>query len=127
LGFINNVGKDIILCVDDDESVLMLRQALLSAEGREVVTAISAAAALDVLAKRPVDLVITDQLMKGMNGPELAVQIKKQSPQVKALILSGLYELEGATDNADAFMCKTEPPTVLLALVKELLNSDVAA
>jgi CheY-like chemotaxis protein len=121
------MGRGNILCVDDDVAVLTVRKALLETEGHEVLTALSAEAALDVLATRAVGLVITDQLMKGMKRTELAAKIKTCSPQVKVLILSGLDELEGANDNADAFLSKIEPPPVLLALVRKLLNCDLAA
>lgn len=120
------MGRDIILCVDDEELALTMRKAVLETAGYEVLTIKSPKKALDVLATRAIDLVITDQLMKGMTGTELAAEIKRRSPQVKVLILSGLDEIEGATDNADAFLSKIERPPVLLALVKKLLSCDIA-
>jgi K+-sensing histidine kinase KdpD len=59
-----------ILLVDDDLIVLMNAVAMLEDMGHRVREASSAAAALDLLARHPVDLLISDFAMPGMNGAE---------------------------------------------------------
>ena len=69
-----------ILCVDDEELPLTLRKLVLELEGYQVITARSAPDALRILDDRPVDLVLTDQVMPGGTGTELAQSIKRKWP-----------------------------------------------
>ena len=64
--------RSVILCVDDEENPLMLRKLVLQKAGFEVITANSAKQALKLLGSRKVDLVLSDQLIPGTTGTELA-------------------------------------------------------
>ena len=64
--------RSVILCVDDEENPLMLRKLVLQKAGFEVITANSAKQALKRLGSRKVDLVLSDQLIPGTTGTELA-------------------------------------------------------
>src|ERR1700743_2914750 len=73
-------SKAVILCVDDEPNSLVLRKLVLQKAGYEVITASSATQALDLLARQQVDLVLSDQLMPGQTGTQLAQQIKNSWP-----------------------------------------------
>ena len=82
-----------IMVVDDDQLVREGTAALLEDLGHSVVEAGSGAEALELLrARRPIELVITDQAMPGMNGAELAEAIAREFPSVKLILASGYSE-----------------------------------
>lgn len=67
-----------ILIVDDDDTIRVLMNEFLTTLGYECHTASGGLDALDILEKNPVDVVITDIIMPGMDGLELTRQIKEQ-------------------------------------------------
>lgn len=81
-----------MLLVDDDAYVLELLGDLLAAQGYRVLRAGSGAAALEILAREPVQVVVSDQWMPGMSGTELMAQVKTQYPHTARLILSAQLE-----------------------------------
>jgi len=79
-----------VLVVDDEADVADLAEMLLSAHGMDAIVAYSGAAALDMLATHPdIDAVISDVMMPGMNGLELAERITSSYPAVKIILASG--------------------------------------
>jgi len=79
-----------VLVVDDEADVADLAEMLLSAHGLDAVVAYSGAAALEMLATHPdIDAVVSDVMMPGMNGLELAGQIARHYPKVKVILASG--------------------------------------
>ncbi|QOZ78946.1 hybrid sensor histidine kinase/response regulator [Bradyrhizobium sp. CCBAU 53351] len=88
----SNHGR--ILLVEDDDEVAALVGEMLGQLGYEVTRAASAAAALGALADgRTVDLIFSDIMMPGgMNGVELAREIKKRRSDIPVLLTSGYAE-----------------------------------
>jgi CheY-like chemotaxis protein len=80
-----------ILVVDDEPMLRALISRALRDEGYEVVEAENGLAGLEAArsAPQPFDLVITDNRMRGMSGPELAEQLQKLHPTIPILHLSG--------------------------------------
>ncbi|MCC2956133.1 response regulator [Massilia sp. IC2-477] len=79
-----------VLVVDDEADVADLAEMLLSAHGLDAMVAYSAAQALELLATHPdIDAVISDVMMPGMNGLELAERISRNYPKVKIILASG--------------------------------------
>jgi CheY-like chemotaxis protein len=115
-------SKAVILCVDDEPNSLVLRKLVLQKAGYEVVTASSAVLALDVLASRKVDLVLSDQLMPGQTGTELARQIKIKWPSVPVILISGVNEIPEDAGIADMFMSKVEGPVIMCKNVNDVLT-----
>jgi len=114
--------RAVILCVDDEENPLVLRKLVLQKAGYEVLTARSAKEALDLTASRSVDLVLSDHLMPGMNGTELAQKIKAQHPDLPVILISGVNELPAGSAHANAFVSKIEGPDALCKEVAAILN-----
>jgi CheY-like chemotaxis protein len=113
--------KSVILCVDDEENPLILRKLVLQKSGYEVFTARSAKEALDLLSSRKVDLVLSDQLMPGTTGTQLAEQVKAIYPRLPVIIVSGVNEIPDDAGNADLFISKLEGPVLLSQKISEVL------
>ena len=79
-----------IVLVDDEPDIRIILSRVLRhvADGYELIAVGTAAAALEILAVRPVPLLITDYNMPGMNGLELAQAVKTATPATTVVLLS---------------------------------------
>jgi len=82
-----------ILCIDDEPVGLQVRKMLLQRQGYEVLTAPNGAEGLKLFASNPVKAVILDYSMPGMNGDQVAAEMKRQNPEVRILLLSAYVDL----------------------------------
>jgi len=87
-----------VLCVDDEPNILSALRRMLSLEGYEVLTAESGTQALQLLAQSPVNVIISDMQMPGMNGTELLGQVRHQWPHTMRLMLTGASDVSGAIE-----------------------------
>lgn len=89
-------GRGLALLVDDEEVVRASTADMLGELGYEVQEADSGEAALALIAQgtRP-DLLVTDHLMPGMTGVELASALREQLPELPVLVVSGYAEVDG--------------------------------
>lgn len=110
-----------ILVVDDEELPLTLRKLVLEKQGYRVITARSVAAALQMLESSPVDLILTDQLMPGGTGVELARKVKQARPQLPVVLISGVNEIPPDADAADLFISKVEGPAFMCEKISAIL------
>jgi CheY-like chemotaxis protein len=80
-----------IILVDDETSVLAILKRILAqlAPDYDLIAVVNGAAALALLAQRPVALVITNMGMPDMDGVTLAVAIKAQAPQCPVILITG--------------------------------------
>jgi CheY-like chemotaxis protein len=108
--------------VDDESNALTLRSLVLEKAGYSVVTASSSAEALRVLATRAVDLVLSDQLMPGGTGTDLARQVKARHPNLPFVIISGVNELPPDSTCADLFLSKVEGPVAMCDKISGVLE-----
>jgi two-component system response regulator GlrR len=90
-----------ILLIDDDPSVCEALRRVLSMEGWSVVTAQSGEQALQCLATREPDLMITDLCMAKINGWDLLFHEKLQRPGLPIFVITALSR--NATSGADNF------------------------
>jgi two-component system NtrC family response regulator len=87
-----------ILIVDDEKNYLVVLEALLGAEGYEIVTADGAQAALRLLKEGDIDLVLTDMKMPGMGGMELLEETKRIKPEVPVIMMTAYGTIEMAVE-----------------------------
>ncbi len=114
--------KPVILCVDDEEIPLVLRKMVLQKWGYEVETATSAAQALELLSSRHIDLILSDQLMPGVSGTELARRAKIIRPEIPVILVSGVNEIPVDAKYANLFVSKVEGPEHLCQQISRVLS-----
>jgi PAS domain S-box-containing protein len=83
------------LLVDDEELVRASTADMLGDLGYRVIEAASAEDALKRLGEAHVDVVVTDHLMPGMTGTELAREVQERRPGVPVLVISGYADVDG--------------------------------
>jgi CheY-like chemotaxis protein len=95
-----------VLLVDDESLVRASTADMLTDLGYRIVEACSAAEALELVAAGlSPDLLVTDHLMPGMSGAQLAQELSARLPRLRTLIVSGYAEAEGI-DAATARLSK---------------------
>jgi PAS domain S-box-containing protein len=122
-------GETILLVEDDDMFRGLLRQ-VLENQGYRVLTAQNPAVALEIAAAHgdTIHLLLSDMVMPGGNGADLAHKLGGQYPGMKVVLMSGytddaLASREADITTADAFLEKPFATQDLLRLVRELLSS----
>jgi DNA-binding response OmpR family regulator len=85
-----------ILVVDDNADLRSTIKALLQADGFDVAVAGDGRAALELHQSRPADVVITDLFMPDKDGIETIVELRKLSPQLKIVAMSGWTSTQGS-------------------------------
>jgi DNA-binding NtrC family response regulator len=81
--------RHLVVCVDDDATVLSALHRLLKSEPYDVVTTGSPDEAMELVRNRDVSLLIADYRMPGMSGTSLLQLVKASSPDTVRLILTG--------------------------------------
>jgi PAS domain S-box-containing protein len=121
-------GTETILFAEDNRQVRELTVTILKREGYRVIAAESGEQALERLKghKGAVALLITDVIMEGMNGRELAEAVQAVSPETRVLFMSGYTDdtiaEHGVINPGIMFLHKPFSVKVLLAKVREALD-----
>ncbi len=115
-----------LLLVEDHEQVRTLVHMVLEKLGHTVVAAASGGEALAAAAARegPIDMVVTDLVMPGMDGKELVERLRELRPGIRALFTSGYAQgvVEGhELGEGDAFLPKPYDQAELAAAVEAVL------
>jgi len=124
-------GQETILLVEDEGNLRQLTRQYLETQGYRILEAADGAAALQIVHshKGVIHLLLTDVVMPGMNGRELAVRIVSQRPDIRVLYMSGYTEnVIGENGRLDAGVNLLQKPFTLPALkqrVREVLDSEV--
>ncbi len=123
-------GSEVILLVEDEPALLGLARRLLERLGYRVIAADSPGMALELLKNESLptpDVVLTDLVMPGMNGRDLAERVVAARPGVKCLFMSGygadIVAHRNVTSNDFAFIQKPFTREGLAAKVREVLDS----
>ena len=123
-----------ILLVDDEPDILDSLQLLLgrSSLAPRVLTASSGAEGLQVLGREPVDLVVSDFKMPGMDGIQFLVAARELRPGVHRVLFTAYADAElarraQAEAGLTAFLSKTMDPRELLRTLESLLAEAAAA
>jgi len=89
-----------ILVVDDNEDNIYLVRYLLERENYNVIEALSATIAIELVKENPVDLILMDIQMPGMDGVEATKIIKNFAPQITIVALTARLMLEDKNEMA---------------------------
>jgi DNA-binding NtrC family response regulator len=89
-----------ILVVDDEPRIRSLVKSVLERHGHRIIEASDGVEALRVWERSPesVDLLLTDIVMPGMDGLDLAQHLSSRSPRVRVLYMSGKCEIEAVQE-----------------------------
>ncbi len=115
-----------ILCIDDQLPGLEVRKAFLEAGGYRALIAGSGPEGLQIAANQPVDLVLLDYRMEGMDGVEVATRLRKLYPQLPVIMLTG-YALElprQAAQRVNRVIAKGRSARELLQAIEQLLGEN---
>lgn len=119
-------GTSRILLVEDEDAVRTFSTRALTNKGYEVLTAEHGEAGLAVFKEldKPIDLLITDVMMPGMDGPTLAKEIRAVTPNLKIIFVSGYTEekLKDTLGEGIYFLPKPFTLKQLATKVKEVLG-----
>ena len=108
-----------ILLVEDEPQVRQVLTAFLEMDGHHVQGADHAAEALSKFREGNFDLVITDKAMPGMSGDQMAVEIKKISPKMPVVLLSG-FNSTGENESIPGIDVIASKPITMPALREAL-------
>lgn len=126
-------GLETILLVEDEISLRALSRQYLQNQGYTVLDAADGAAALTISSMHdgPIHLLLTDVIMPGMNGRELAGRIRAMRPQTKVLFMSGYSEnavsQEALLEEGIALLQKPFALSALGIKVRKQLSSAMRA
>jgi len=125
-------GSETVLLVEDDPPVRNLIEAILRAFGYTVVSATTGAEALELARRstRPMHLLISDVIMPGMNGVDLAAILTAAYPELRVLFISGYpddaIDSHGVLAPGIAFLQKPFHPEELARKVRAILDAPHA-
>lgn len=116
----------VLLCVDDNESMLLLNTEVLSRHGLNVVATDDPSQALSLMELFNVDAVMTDFDMPRMNGGQLATAVKKSRRPRPVILHSGSFEiLEKDISNIDGIAPKGQAMSRFLQQLDEFIRLAV--
>jgi two-component system cell cycle sensor histidine kinase/response regulator CckA len=124
-------GTETILLVEDEIAIRELVRKVLTGYGYEVLEAPDARAAVRLAEKhaRSIHLLLSDIVMPGLSGPELAQRLALSRPDMRVLYMSGfgsrLSTGFGSLSSQVALLHKPFTPEILATKVRECLNRDV--
>jgi PAS domain S-box-containing protein len=124
-------GLERILVVDDEPALRAFFREVLAEQGYRVQCAKDAAEALALLEESPPDLLLSDVVMPGMDGYQLALRVHQRHPQVRIQLLSGFSDSHPSGAFAEALyrgrLHKPVRTEALLLRIRQRLDEPPAA
>jgi DNA-binding response OmpR family regulator len=113
-----------IVCIDDDLDTLLGYQSLLWNHGYTVLISTSGFQGLELVKSLPIDAVILDFQLPGIDGGVVATHLKEFKPQVPVMMLTAHKSLpDEVLERVDVLFAKGESPQELLAALHAMLSS----
>ena len=116
-----------VLVVDDETALAELIGTYLEASGYRVTVAHDGQQALALDAQDPVDAVITDFAMPGMNGRDLVARLRCRRPGLPAIMVSGYVGMRGLDISPLLLLNKPVGLAILVRHLRELLADEGTA
>lgn len=118
-------GSETILVVEDEASLREVIQQYLSAKGYHVLAAENGAAAKKLCEVWPghVDLLLTDFIMPGMRGSEVASEVLRMHPEARVILMSGYADRDTQTDEGQMKYTFLQKPLTLCVLAEQIRMS----
>jgi PAS domain S-box-containing protein len=123
------LGSEIVLLVEDEDNIRQPAVEVLESRGYNVLAARDATEALATAESHqgPIHLLVTDVIMPGLSGSQLADRLLPLRPEMRVLYISGYPEdaiaHHGVLDREQNFLQKPFPPVQFLAKVREVLDT----
>jgi len=115
-------ARPLVLCVDDEVVGLQVRKLILERAGYSVITAPDGHTGLTLFDDNPIEAVVLDYAMPGLNGGQVAARMRATKPEVPILLLSAYVVLPPeVTSLVDIHMTKGEGAPMLLEKLDNLL------
>ncbi len=116
--------KKKILVVDDEESIHLLYREELEEDGYQVFSAMNGEEAIELSESNPIDLVILDINMPGMDGIEVLRQLKAKNPALPVILSSAYSEYKHDLGSwaSDDYIVKSSSLDELKASIKKRLG-----
>lgn len=109
-----------VLVIDDEPAILFTLKRILEHSGYEVATASSGLEGLTAFQEGHWDMVTLDRSMPGMNGEEVAVELRRLSPQTPLILITGFPGAVVRPQLFDAILPKPFRPAELLERLAQL-------
>ncbi|HLZ09756.1 MAG TPA: ATP-binding protein, partial [Chloroflexota bacterium] len=122
-------GSETIMVVEDEPKLRLLARLLLEAHGYQVLDAEGGAQAMQAATNhaRPIDLVLTDVVMPGLNGPQVAEELTRLFPDLKVVYMSGFTDdmvfRHGVISEGVNFLQKPFTAAGLILKVRDTLDN----
>jgi two-component system OmpR family response regulator len=113
-----------VLLVDDEKDFANYTAKRLRTRGMQVQIVYSGSAALTLVADHPVDVVLLDLLMPGMDGIEVFREIKRVRPEAQVIVLSGVDREAVAEGEALGAVDYIRKPCEFSTLLEAIKNAD---
>ncbi len=117
------MGKQNILLVDDDKSILRILTRILQKQGYNIHTAETGREAEEKINSQSYDLALIDVKLPDTDGVDLLRKIRATRPNMIKIILTGFASMDNGikalNSGADAYLVKPVEPTELLKILKE--------
>lgn len=118
-------ASETILLVEDEVSLRTLTNQLLQGDGYNVLEAEDGTSALESAASYfgSIQLLVTDVIMPGMHGCDLAMRIRQHRPGLKVLYITGYADTDLSIDERTGVLEKPFTPDALLRKIREILDT----
>jgi CheY-like chemotaxis protein len=115
-----------ILCIDDSPEILNSVGEVLRTSGYGTLTALSGNQGLRLLVQSPVDLVVLDYEMPGMNGDLVAQAIRRSKPELPIILFTGIPDNipDSVRQNVNVVVFKADLSGLLAAVSKLIKKSS---